>query len=218
MDPRKFFSQDDLEKIREATGRAEDRTSGEIVPVVVGACGDYGAAVWKAATLGALSAALAAGVIHLWGGFWAELGALWVTFPSVVGASLGYLLAQAWPALRRSMTADDILEEQVRDRARQAFLEEEVFATRERTGILIFLALFERRVVVLGDEGINRAVKQEAWDGVVEHLTEGIRAGRPGPALIDAIGECGRLLETHGVEIRPDDTDELADGLRLEER
>ncbi|MCD4749444.1 MAG: hypothetical protein K8R59_08715 [Thermoanaerobaculales bacterium] len=218
MNPRQLFTEEDLENIRKATGRAENRTSGEIVPVIVGVCGDYEGAVWKVSTMGALLAALIAGVVHGLGGFWSGFAALWVTLPTVTGAAIGYLLVQLWPGLRRAMISADSLEDNVRDRARQAFLEEEVFATRERTGILIFLALFEKRVVVLGDEGINRAVTQEAWDEVVAHLVDGIREGRPGPALVEAIGECGRLLENHGVEIRPDDTDELADGLRMEER
>ena len=40
--------------------------------------------------------------------------------------------------------------------AMAAFVEEEVFSTRDRTGILLFLSLFEHRVVVLGDSGINQ--------------------------------------------------------------
>ncbi len=103
-------------------------------------------------------------------------------------------------------------------RASVAFLEEEVFKTRERTGILIFVSLFERRVVVLGDEGIHRRVKPGEWEGIVADIVAGIRARRPADALIEAIGRCGALLERRGVELRPDDKDELADGLRTRER
>ena len=99
-----------------------------------------------------------------------------------------------------------------------AFLEEEVFSTRDRSGILIFLALFEHRVVVLGDSGINEVVPEDAWQHVVDDLVAGIRARRPAEALVAAIHECGRLLEAHQVEIRPDDTDELPNELRIRER
>jgi putative membrane protein len=185
---------------------------------VVGSCDDYDEAVWKAAALGALLASLVAGLVHLLGGLWGGSSMVWITLPTAAGAAVGFLAARTWPALRRLMVPADNLETRVMRRARQAFLEEEVFATRERTGILIFLALFERRVVVLGDSGINRVVDMGEWDQIVAHLIEGIRRGRPGPALVEAIADCGRLLETHGVEIRPDDVDELADGLRLEDR
>ncbi len=218
MDPSDFFSGADLEAIRQATGDAEKRTSGEIVPVVVGASDDYDEAAWKAAAFGALAAALVAGGVHGLGGFWMGMGWLWITAPTGAGAALGFLLARLWPGFRRAMVSPETLDLRVGRRARQAFLEEEVFATRERTGILIFLALFERRVVVIGDEAINRAVDPREWQDIVDRLIEGIRSGRPGPALVEAIGDCGALLEEHGVEIRPDDIDELDDGLRMEDR
>jgi len=218
MKPSTFFSGADLESIRQATGEAEGRTSGEIVPVVVGACDDYDEATWKAAAFGALTAALVAGIAHGIGGFWLNMGWLWITAPAAAGAAIGFLLARIWPELRRTAVTSETLDLRVQRRARQAFLEEQVFATRERTGILIFLALFERRVVIIGDEAINRAVEPHEWQDIVDHLITGIRQGQPGPALVEAIGECGILLEKHGVEIRPDDIDELADGLRMEDR
>ncbi len=218
MDPRSLFSSSDLEAVREATAEAEKRTSGEIVPVVVGTCDDYDEACWKAAAFGALTGSLLTAGIHTAGGFWLGMPWLWILAPPAVGAAIAYLLARLSPGFRRAMVDRDTLDLRVERRAKQAFLDEEVFATRERTGILIFLALFERRVVVLGDEGINRAVDRNEWQEMVDRLVAGIRSGAPGPALVTAIGDCGRLLEEHGVEIRPDDVDELADGLRMEER
>jgi putative membrane protein len=99
-----------------------------------------------------------------------------------------------------------------------AFLEEEIFRTRERTGILIFLSLFEHRVVILGDEGINRRVEKEEWEGIVDDLVSGIRAGETVEGLVEAITRCGELLERRGVAIREDDADELRDHLRSRER
>ena len=109
---------------------------------------------------------------------------------------------------------DATLDRRTRRRAAVAFLEEDVFKTRDRTGVLIFLSLFERRVVVMGDEGINRAVETADWQAIVDRLVGGIHEGRPGDALVEAIGECGKLLESKEVAIRPDDTDELSDELR----
>ena len=217
MNPRTLFSDDDLEAIRNATRQAENRTSGEIVPVVVGQCDDYDDAIWKASTLGGVFAALLAGLLDGVTGAWGG-GITWLTLPTISGAAIAALAAYSSSTLRRLLVPTETLTLRVERRARQAFLDEEVFATRDRTGILIFLALFERRVVVLGDEAINRAVKQREWDKIVTNLVRGVRAGSPGPALVAAISECGRLLELRGVAIQPDDSDELADGVRLEER
>ncbi|MGD8439931.1 MAG: TPM domain-containing protein, partial [Holophagae bacterium] len=119
---------------------------------------------------------------------------------------------------RRWLIGDRLLELRARQRAAAAFLEEEVFATRDRTGILIFVALFEQQVVVLGDAGINRVVPEGAWQQIVDDVVRGVRQGRPTEALIQAIGDSGRLLEAHRLEIRPDDIDELDNELRVRDR
>lgn len=99
-----------------------------------------------------------------------------------------------------------------------AFLEEEVFDTRERTGILVMLALFEHRAVILADSGIHQNVEPGTWDGLVDELVERIRAGRPAAAMIEVIEKCGEILERGGVERREDYTDELADAPRIRDR
>jgi len=213
-----LFRTEELEAVRSAVAEAEQRTAGEIVPVVVGACDDYDEASWKAAAVAALLSSVVAGLVHLAGGFWGGAGFVWITLPCAGGAAAGYLAAQLWPGLRRAMVGDETLQLRAERRAHQAFVDEEVFATRDRTGILVFVANFERRVVVLGDAGINRAVHPSAWEHIVEELVAGIRSGRLADALVQAIGECGQLLEEHGVELQPDDVDELANDIRLEDR
>ena len=210
-----FFSPDELAEIERAVKAAERRTSGEIVPYVVGRSDDYPQAAWKGACAGALVAALAAAAVRAWGGFWGPAPAWWLALPPLAGAALGLLAVALVPPLRRALVAGADLEEAVGRRAGLAFLEQEVFKTAERTGILIFLSLFERRVVVLGDAGINRAVAKEDWEGIVAEIVAGIRAGTPGAALSRAIGRCGELLERHRVVRRADDRDELPDYLRI---
>ena len=118
--------------------------------------------------------------------------------------------------MRRLVLSGEEMDREVRQRAVEAFVEHEVFATRERTGVLIFLSLFERRVVVLGDSGINARVKPGEWDGIVAGIVAGIKRGQPGQALVEAIGRCGELLQREGVERRADDANELPDRLHLE--
>jgi putative membrane protein len=123
--------------------------------------------------------------------------------------------------LRRALAGPHAIERRVQQRAAAAFLEQEVWKTRDRTGILLFLSLFERRVVVLGDSGIHRQVQPGEWDAVVRHVVSGLRKKTPKAAvtaLVAAIVECGEILARHGLPPRPDDADELPDDLRLEDR
>ena len=217
MGVRQLFTAADLESIRLATAASEQRTSGEIVPYIVERIDTHDEARWRAAALGALAAALIAGAVHTLSGFWGGAGVLWITLPTLAGASTGYAIG-GLGAIARRLVPTDTLDRLARLRAEAAFLEEEVFKTRDRTGILIFLALAEHRAVILADEGINQAVAAGLWDRVVTDLVAGIRAGRAPQALENAVIRCGEILAEHRVEPRPDDTDELDDRPRLRQR
>ncbi|MFV2072252.1 MAG: TPM domain-containing protein [Thermoanaerobaculales bacterium] len=212
-----LFTEECLEAIRRATVEAEKRTSGEIVPYIVERVDDHDEARWRASTLGALLAALLAGGVHALGGFWGGAGVWWITLPALAGGGLGYFLA-GFEGIGRRLIPSDHLDRRVQLRAGAAFLEEEVFKTRDRTGILIFLALFERRAVVLADEGIHRAVPQDQWQQVIDDLVAGIKARKAPEALQKAIGRCGELLALHKVDRRPDDEDELDNAPRVKRR
>ncbi|MCB1033415.1 MAG: hypothetical protein KDD47_06230 [Acidobacteria bacterium] len=208
-----LFSGEDLEKIRLATQRAEGSTSGEVVSYCVSRSDEYPEATLKACGLGALLAVVVAAGWHAWGGFWGA-DILWILAPPPLGAVAGWLAARS-ASLRRLLVDEDIMERRVGLRAESAFLEEEVFKTRDRTGVLLFLSLFEHKVVVLADEGIHRQVEASEWTSISSRLARGIRDGRAAEALIEAIGACGDLLERRRVERREDDVNELADELRI---
>jgi putative membrane protein len=210
------FGEAELARIREAVTRAEQRTAGELVTYLVGECDAYPEATWRAAGLGGLLGLTAAAGLHDLLGLWGGPALLWSTVPALLGAGAGALLARV-PALRRALVSRRRIDRRVQLRAEAAFLEEEVFRTRDRSGILIFLALFEHRAVVLGDVGIYRVVAPAEWQGVVDALIAGIREGRPVDALVAAVETCGRLLEERGVAIRAGDLDELANQPRLRE-
>jgi len=212
-----LFSEDDLKSIREATTAAESRTGGEIVPYIVERVLDHDEARWRGAALGALGAALVAGLVNAFGDFWGGYGVWWITLPAVVGSGLGYVLAGI-DAVGRWLIPIDQLERSARLRAESAFLEEEVFKTRDRTGILVFLALFEHQAVILADEGIHRTVPKDEWLHLVDDLVAGIKAGRAREALCETLTRCGEVLVRYEVELRPDDEDELSDAPRIRER
>jgi putative membrane protein len=209
-----LFSDAEMSAVRAAVEEAEKRTSGEIVPFVVPASDAYPNALWKGATLGALAGPLLALACHRFWDLWGTRLDLWITAPAAAGAAAGFLLAFFVPPVKRWLAGDEMLELRTRQRATMAFLDEEVFRTRERTGILLFLSIFEHRVVVLADSGIHQLVEPGQWDGLAAGIAKGIRAGKAGDALLEAIRTCGDLLERHGVARRADDVNELPDELR----
>lgn len=214
------LSDAELQRVRDAVTAAERRTSGEIVPYIVERSGDYEVAVWRGASFLAVGAmALAALVPQFydgWGLGWLYAGWGMALLASLAGVA-GALLAGFVPALRRLLAGTDRLALHVHRRASLAFLDEEVFKTRDRTGILLFVSLFEHRIEVIGDAGINQQVTPDEWVEVVDTIRRGIQHGHLADGLVEAVGMCGRLLEEKGVAIKPDDTDEIPDNVRLRE-
>jgi putative membrane protein len=205
---RKFLSDSDKEKIKEAVALAEKKTAGEIVPLVVSASYHYPMAnVTGAVTLALPLALLLSSPVGgmLWIGnqnMWVFLGlftALFWLFHEVIKRV-------AW--LKRIFISKREIEEEVREAAVMNFFEEGLYRTRDETGVLVFISVLERKVWVLADRGINTRVPQSRWDDIVAGIVEGIKEDRQVPAICEAVMEVGRVLAEH-FPIKPDDTNEL---------
>lgn len=215
------FTTEELEQIKQAVAEAERRTSGEIVPYIVDRSGDYDVAIWRGASIAAVLALAVSVLIQQFYGGWnlAWIFTGWGTaLLALIVGTAGAVCAQLIPSLQRRLAGSDLLDRTVHQRALQEFVEEEIFNTRERTGILIFISLFEHRIEVIGDTGINRLVSGDDWADVVLRIRDGIKSGHLAEGIVEAIHMCGHLLERSGVELRHDDTDELRNELRLKRR
>jgi putative membrane protein len=211
----KLFTQSDLGRISNAVKEAERRTSGEIVPYVVDESDIYEEAEWRAGALLGLCVLFLYTALERFSPSWLPPNIVDVALLTTVAAIAGGVVTRFAPVFKRLFAGTHTMNTRTHQRAAQAFISEEVFNTRERTGVLIFLSLLERKVVVLGDSGINAKVKQSDWEEIVKLIVAAIRAKKPADGLIAAIAKCGSLLETEGVAIRRDDTDELPDNLRI---
>jgi putative membrane protein len=215
----KLFTDADRARIAEAVQAAEARTSGEIVPVIVQRSSSYGIVAYRLAISGAVFGALLHELVKIGYDGWGLPLLLsdtalffWMLLFGLLSAWLGPRL----PAVLRLFAGSALLDERVHMRAQMAFLSEQVFATRDRTGILLLVSLDEHRVEVLGDSGINERVEASDWADVVEDVVKGITSGRAVDGLTAAIERCGRLLEEKGVAPRRDDTDELSNAPRIQ--
>jgi len=212
---RNQFTAQELETIREATRKAERQTGGELVCVIVRQSDIYESSVWKAAAFGALGGTVLAGLWFTFTDVWIGSILPWILLPSILGATVGTLLIWAVPGLRRALVPPPVMDLRVDRRAAVAFLNEETFDTRDRTGVLIFISLFEHGIRILCDKGVEELVPEETWEPIVDELAQGLRDGRKGPAITAAVEACGSLLLQHGVALRPDDVNELDDEPRL---
>jgi putative membrane protein len=210
----RLFSEADRRCVDEAVRAAESGTSGEVVVVIIEASEGYAEVSWRSAfALASLVILADLGYRH-YATFWLSWNADAVWLAVLVAGSLGFLAAY-WPPLRRVLAGRERMARAVRQAAESAFARERVFETRDRTGILIFLSLLERQVIVLPDAGIAAKAPEAAWAGVVHEVVLGMKAGRPAEALVAAVKTCGSILLAAGFAARPDDTNEIPDGARF---
>jgi uncharacterized membrane protein len=80
--------------------------------------------------------------------------------------------------------------------AEKAFARMGMTATRGRNGILLLLAPWRRRVVLLADRGITDRVDPSLWSSTVERLSADFRASRFTDGLVRAIGDLAAALAT----------------------
>ncbi len=201
-----LFSGKEREAIRQAVRDAESGTSGEIAVALVDESDRYLEAEFLGALAFAAGAAFVAAVLL-------RFESIWFYLPLTAFLYIPALaLIRRFPQLKLAWLFGGRVEEAVRERALALFYERGLNKTRARTGVLIFISLLERRVWILGDEGINRKITPEFWEDLVQELTGGIRTGRPAEALRQVIEKCGAALAEH-FKAAPGNANELPDEL-----
>jgi putative membrane protein len=210
------FSEEDQNRIKDAVKRAEDNTSGEIVPVFVEQSGFYTIANYRGAVLGGLFAFICVIVFDRLVPELAVYDPVYMLVIILFGSILGATLPQFIVPLKRILVGQQHFDRATKSRAENAFLEEEVFNTRHRTGIMIFVSFFEREVIVMADRGISKVVDQKEWDNIVKMVTTSIEKGKLADGIIASINRCGDILLEKGFDKTPDDVNELRDDLRFE--
>jgi putative membrane protein len=209
-----LLTSDDHRRIAQAVGAAEATTRGEIVCVVSDEAAHYGEVplAWAAAgslllPVVALAIAGAAGQYDFAFGGWAAAHVA-AAHSAVTTALAGYAVVQGLlfisilvlvsiPSIRRRLTPASLKRAHVRARAMEHFFARGLDKTRERTGVLIFVSLKDRRAEVLADTGISAKVEPSVWEEVIGELVKGVRTAKPGDGFVSAIATCGRILATH---------------------
>ncbi len=80
--------------------------------------------------------------------------------------------------------------------------------TAQRTGVLIFLLVSERKFHIVADEGIHTKVADGTWDAVAADMGSKFREGKFFDGLSAAVLRVGEILSAH-FPVKPGDTNEL---------
>lgn len=99
-------------------------------------------------------------------------------------------------------------------RAKEVFEKLGMAATAERSGVLIYLAVDDRRLAIAGDAGVHARVGAEYWQHIRDAMVERLREGRAREAIVHAVREVGEVLRRFFPR-RPDDRNELSDDVSV---
>ncbi len=217
------LSEQAFEDIQAAVDSAEKHTTGEIALAVTAESARYSSyelmyALGPGVLFFALLLPFAGSIQHLldkllWGAAEWHLPAFYGITCFGVTALL-FLVANV-PAVDRLIVPRRVRSLKVYNRALRHFVESGVYATRNRSGILIFVSYMEREVRILADTGISARIHPELWNLIASDLAEGLGTDDAAGAFIRAVERCGELLaEYFPGDADPDkNPDELPDGL-----
>ena len=202
------FDQAAGELLAQAIRDIEKDSDAEIVIAVRGRSGSYRHADYLCGAIVALSGL----IFVLFSPF--EFHTYWVPFDVVVLFIAGAFVSSRTDAIRRALTSKKFRAQAARTGAAAMFYEAGIANTSAENGLLIYLSLLERRLEVIADRGILKAVPALKWNNSVFELK---RIGRkPEPeSLIKALRDLGRLLAEH-MPATGENPNELPDGPRIE--
>ena len=210
--PITYLTPDEALALNAIVVRLEVRTGVQVVPAVIGKADSYAEIPWKAFALGASFSSLGIVVIDRLRPDWVTASTALTHAVSVLGAAaICALLAAFVQRFARLFLRRSRAQAEVRQYAESLFLRRALFATRGRTGILVLVSLFERRIEIIADTGFTGRVSEAHWNGVIAAMTPHLRNARSFEALRDALGAIEALLATEGFERSAADTNELPD-------
>jgi uncharacterized membrane protein len=87
--------------------------------------------------------------------------------------------------------------------------------TKQKTGVLIFLLISEKKFHIIADEGIHQKVSDGTWEKVAEMMSAHFRRGHFCEGICEGIEQVGEILSRH-YPIQPGDTNELPNQVNIE--
>jgi putative membrane protein len=205
------ISKTDRDQIKELITQAEQKTSSELVPMIVGRSDRYPAAHFRAAII----VSFIFSIILYYSPFSIinPIYYLWVQLPGLV---LGYYLGNI-PKISRLLITKQEIEYEVTQRAIEAFFNHRLHVTEHHNGVLIFISLMERRIKIITDVGVQEKVDQKVWDEIIYAFTTEVGKGEFIGALKNTINATSNVLENYFPIRNTQKKNELGNDLIIED-
>jgi putative membrane protein len=198
-----FLADDAKRQVTEAIRHVESQTSAEVVVTVRTEAGSYRDADYLVGFLASF-AALLVFLFHP-----AEFDTDTMPIDSLAAFVIGAVLSAVVVPLRRLFVSTKRIDRNVATLARSAFVDLGVSKTSGRNGILVLVALFERRAFLVPDIGVDVAKLGAAYETAVLAMNEAVRRNDVA-AFVSALRSLGPVLGA-AMPHSDDDVNELPD-------
>lgn len=197
--------------------RIEARTGVEIVAVVTAKSSHYPQIPWKAFALGVSLAAAALVLADVLRPDWPSSRAALLHVVAMLAAGAVLALSTVFvPGIARLFLRAMRRDFEVHRCARDMFLRHEVFATHDRTGVLLLVSVFERKLEIVADRGFDGRVTPAEWRAAIERMAPRAAAQGPAAALHEGLDAIEALLVEKGFRPAAAAPNELPDAPREE--
>ena len=216
----KLFTKEEKEIIEKAISDAEEQTSAEIVCAVATESGRFdraeGIIGLAVALFGLWLVNILVPTISSFTGSWhtAQVQLEWQAAGVTLGFIIGNLLASYVHWLRRLVVGEREITEEVARAVSYVFSERRLASTRDRGGVLVYVSLFEHRVVIMADEGAKNILGDEGIGSLRDLAVGKLRNGDSLGTFVETIGAIADALKTD-LPCQDDDENELPNDLRL---
>ncbi len=212
---KRILSDHDRNRLDTHIADVEKRTNTQIVLALIQRSDIYAELPWKAFALGASVTGLLIFILNLLFYDWYPGVTVLISVAGILaGGAVFALLTLLIPGFAKQFLSAFRTEVEVRQYAESLFLSRELFATSKRTGILVLVSLFERKVVILPDKGLSDQLPKDAMQSIITAMTMFLKRNEISGAFEAGLEQLSRTL---GTNVSGKNENELSDEI-IEEK
>lgn len=161
-----ILTDSEIQKLNALVAKVEKGNNVQVVLAVVKRSDSYAEIPWKAFALGSVITSFLVFIILLLTVVDSFL--MLMSLPFFVGIVFMLLsMIHPFSSIFLSSHRADL---EVKQHAQSLFLSKELFATEKRTGILMFISIFERKVFLLPDKGLQNLLPAEQLEDIMKPM------------------------------------------------
>jgi putative membrane protein len=167
-----YLSDTDKKVLNKRIEEAEKKTKVQIVLATVRRSDSYAEIPWLAFSLGASLVGLLVLLSIIISPLWISKPAILISVVAILATgSFFALLTIFMEGFAKLFLLASRAETEIRQFGKSLFLDRELFATSERTGVLVLVSQFERRVLILPDKGLTDRLNHERLSYIISKMT-----------------------------------------------